>query len=567
MARHSFTEVPKVRYQRSLQDLSHGVKTSMNVGTLYPVDITEVLPGDTFKGSVQSVFRVTSAFLKPVIDNLYAEIHTFFVPSRLCYSEFEGVFGDSSPSAYSATELSTIPCTPSVSTVSEGSVADYFGLPLGEIPAGISILPFRAFALIYDQWFRNENVVYSMNVENGEFASNENLNSQPWSPNNYCGMLPKVGKRKDYFTSCNPGRQKGVSPSIPLSFRGDVPVLTGTNDISQINALHYSPIAGNDKDVPVTGNVGYPMYLNKSSVSSPFIGQFYSQDQAISNITTMAVPQIQLSPSNLYVDFENVSSPYTGLQGSVDITSLRYGLALQRMLEIDALYGSRYNEYLLGHFGVSSPDSRLQFTEYLGGTRIPINIQQVAQTSAPTDNNALGEVGAYSLSTGRSKYYKGFVEHGYVITVAFIRQIHTYQQGISKMWSRLTRNDFYDPLFAHLSEQPVYTSEIYATGSSGLKDDIFGFNEAFADYRYQSSRVTGELRSNAENSLDIWHFADYYSSSPVLGTSFNNELPDFVDRTIAVPSTSQDQFLVDFWFNNTAARVMPLYGTPGLNKI
>lgn len=250
----------------------------------------------------------------------------------------------------------------------------------------------------------------------------------------------------------------------------------------------------------------------------------------------------------------------------VNVNDLRFAVQLQRMLERDAIYGSRYNEYILGHYGVSSPDSRLQFSEYLGGGRFPISLQEVPQTSAPSEDNPLGAVAASSLSNGKSFYTKGFTEHGYVFTVACIRQLqHTYQQGIPRGFLKKNRNDVYDPLFDTLSYQPVYRSELFVDDTeTDLKEHVFGYNEAFADMRFCPSRITGEMRSGATNSFDVWHFGDVYENAPVLNEQFISEPSEFVDRSLAAPSSEVDQFLVDFWFDETDIRVMSAYSMPGL---
>lgn len=528
---------PTVKYNRSRFNLAHGVKTTMNVGTLYPISIQEVLPGDSFKSNVRVVARVTSAFLKPVIDNCFMDIYHFYVPLRLCFDDAESIFGNPKPSSYTQDNFATVP-TLLGGTVSSGTVADYLGLPVGTVPDGISVLPFRAFALIYNQWFRNENTVDEVYINTGSLGLSEVYNNNAWSPSNYLGKLPKVSKKKDYFTSCLPAPQKGVS--VPLPLGNIAPVVTGLQNVTPSgNPLKWFTEDGSTfsdaRDIVANANT--------QTLGMPY--------------TVSAQPNY-IVPSNLYADLSSATAS--------DVNQFRIAVQLQKMFEKDARYGSRYNEYLLGHFGVISPDSRLQFTEFLGGGRVPIGVQQVAQTSEATATSPLANVGGYSLSNGKSYFNKGFVEHGYVITVACIRQLHTYQQGVSKLFMRTERNDFYDPLFANIGEQPVYTSELFVNPnpSIGLKDDIFGYNEAWAEYRYAPSKITGQLRSNIGNTLDIWHFGDDYSAKPTLSQSFTDEDSTFVDRTLAVPSSSQDNFLCDFWFDTDAIRVMPTYSVPGL---
>lgn len=445
-----------------------------------------------------------------------------------------------------------------------GSVGDYLGLKPGFYPANsLSLLPFRAFALVYNQWFRNENVIDEVYVQTGPAKDSEVPNDQPWSPNNYVGMLPKVCKKKDYFTSCLPQPQKGTPVALPLSGNanvitnpywqehdgypkdylpmvGAVEIATGP-DTMQMQALSQAKM--NDQGILAFENAGQynGMFGGLKLSLSPF-GSEESQPLLVSDMSSITM---------------------------ANINDLRYGFALERMLERDALFGSRYNEYLLGHFGVENPDARLQFTEYLGGGRIPINIYQVAQTmNSDTQQNKLGTLGAYSVTDGSSKFSKGFTEHGIFLTVCFIRQLHTYQDGVAKKWRKKVRNDFYDPLFSTIGEQPVYTSELVYNSTQenqpSLTENVFGYNEAWADYRNIPNSITGEMRSGVSNSLDIWHFADSYDTVQYLNKGFIEETSQFVNRTIDVPSSSQDNFILDCYFVMPTIRVMPTYSIPSL---
>lgn len=541
MARgHSLQSVPIPRFPRARFNLSHSVTTSMDVGTLYPIDWQEVVPGDIFKCRAFDVSRVTSSFLKPVMDNLYLDVYHFFVPHRLVYDDFEKVFGNPNPSAYTDNELAEIPMV-SGPAVQPGSIADYLGLPVNaSIPAEnpVSLLPFRSFALIYDKYFRNENTTDEIFVQKGAMQPSEVLNNNVFGPNNYTGKPPKVNKYKDYFTSCVPNPQKGA----PVSF----------------NIAGLAPVIPQNQQVPVQDVSSPPVSLRLYGGIQPpqlLLGANGSGNFSTVNAPGVATIGSPVYPSNLFADLSESSA--------VTVDDLRLAFAYQKMLERDAIYGSRYNEYLYGHFGVHIPDAYIQFPQYLGGGRTPLNIVQVAQTSQGTEESPLGNVGAYSWTNGRTGYSRKFNEHGIIMTVACLRYRHTYQQGIAKKWRRRVREDFYDPLFSTIGQQPVYTTELYGM-STVNKDAVFGYREAWSELRNIPNTISGEMRSGVSNSLDIWHFADNYSSAPTLSQSFTEETPVYVDRTLSVPSSSQDNFILNFYFDMSAVRKMPVYSMPSL---
>lgn len=541
MARgHSLQNVPIPRFPRARFNLSHSVTTSMDVGTLYPIDWQEVVPGDIFKCRAFDVSRVTSSFLKPVMDNLYLDVYHFFVPHRIVYDDFEKVFGNPNPSAYTDNALEEIPMI-SGPAVQTGDIADYLGLPVGATILAdnpVSVLPFRSFALIYDKYFRNENTTDEIYVQKGAAQTSEQLNHDAFSPNNYTGKPPKVNKYKDYFTSCVPNPQKGA----PVSFR-----IAG-----------LAPVIPQNQQVPVQDVSSPPVNLRLyGGIQAP---QFLLGANGSGNFSTVNAPGVvsvgsPVYPSNLFADLSESSA--------VTVDEMRLAFAYQKMLERDAIYGSRYNEYLYGHFGVHIPDAYIQFPQYLGGGRTPLNIVQVAQTSQGTEESPLGNVGAYSWTNGRTGYARKFKEHGIVMTVACLRYRHTYQQGIAKKWRRRVREDYYDPLFATIGQQPVYTTELYGM-STVNKDAVFGYREAWSELRDIPNTISGEMRSAATNSLDIWHFADNYSSAPTLSQSFTEETSAYVDRTLSVPSSSQDNFILNFYFDMSAVRKMPVYSMPSL---
>ena len=576
----SFGSVPTIKARRTKFDMSYNVKTSMNVGTLYPIYLQEVVPGDTFKCNSSIVSRVTSSYLKPVMDNIYQDIYFFFVPSRICYDRWAEIFGENPRSAWANTEDVKVPRIGNYQ-VNSGGVADYLGLPIATIEDeeilttesrfGVQAIPFRAFAKIWNDWFRDENNVDPVNVLTGETTSVETLNNSPWSATNYTGKLPKVAKFHDYFTSCLPSPQKGGAVELSLG-SGFVPLRT-TDSLSLLTS--------DDVDRPL--KVGFGTYTPFSQEWTPYnlsrsdllgtdlsgqLSLFYTTDSSGNSLPSY--PRGESLQGTVYpaeIIETNLGINSSDLQ-AVSVNDLRYAFQLQKLLEKDARGGTRYVEYILSHFGVTSPDARLQNPEFLGGKRIPLNVQQVAQTNTPANaslDDSLGSLSAYSLTNGNAGFSKGFTEHGFIIGVSCLRYKHSYQQGVEKFWTRNKRTDFYDPVFANIGEQPVYKTELFFGESMTASiDEPLGYNEAWADMRFRRNIITGQMRSNVENSLDVWHFADNYTSSPTLSQDFIEETPIYVNRTLAVDSDVQDQFIVDIYHNVEAIREMPLYSIPGL---
>lgn len=571
MARqYLFNSVPTIHRKRNPFDLSHKHYTSMNVGDLCPVYCQEVLPGDDFKIDSAFISRLTSAYIRPVMDGLYLDQMFFFVPSRLVYDKFKNVMGESegawAPSkSYKVPEVAdTLSTSTETFMASSNSVADYLGIaantPLGsggeDYRPTISLLPFRAFALIYNEWFRDENLQQPMLVQTGEAKASEKLNYSAWSPSNYTGRVPKVGKMHDYFTSALPAPQKGDPVGIPFGVK-DAAVKAYENDFSNVGS------------VPVrimSHNFG-------SSIEKVYSLGFKGSGAGGFTQGTLSASETEASGTYDPAWFTNLGVDMS--QATIDVNDLRSATQLQRMLERDARGGTRYIEYIRSAFGVDAGDYKLQRPEFLGGKRVPLQVQQVPQTSTAgkDEDDFLGSLGAYSLSFGNARARKGFTEHGYIIGVACIRQKHTYQQGIEKFWTRVQRTDFYDPVFQSLGEQPVYTTEIfnglYLDGGGKYepkKTDIFGYQEAWADYRDRPNRVSGALRSSLNAGLDIWHFADDYGSAPVLNEAFIKETEANVNRALQVPHTSDEtpQFIMEFDFKVFSVRCLPKFSVPGL---
>lgn len=572
-----FGSVPMIRASRSKFDLSFTHKTSGNVGKLYPFFCQEVYPGDTFKTKSTILARLNSAYLRPVMDNLFLDQYFFFVPSRLVFDKFAQVFGENKESAWAVQNPPSIPCfqnaEDSGNVALHDNVCAYLYLPVGEDLRwnirDISLLPARAFALIYDEWFRDENNIQPMNIQKGAAAASEKLNNNEWSENNYLGKCPNVAKFHDYFTTCLPSPQKGdavqaigqsISPVDTYSFR-ELGYDTLTDRLTSMqnrqNLLWGKFNLSDNKGVvlrdyaqstePWTSLVG----VNAGIVDSA--SQQYLRGVTTPYNTDTAQQNYGLVPFNLGV----AVNPIT-------VNDLRLAFQTQKMLEKDARGGTRYREYILSHFGVSVADSRVQVPEFLGGKRTPLNVQQVAQTSQATTDSPLASLGAYSLSFGQSGFSKGFTEHGYIIGVMCLRYHHTYQQGVERFAFRKNRLDFYDPVFANIGEQPVYKKELYAGAAA---DSVFGYQEAWADLRYRPSRVSGQLASKATNTLDIYHFADEYSNAPTLSGGFINETDSNFARTIAIAdaqSADADQFVFDIYCQNEAIRELPVYSVPSL---
>ena len=543
---------------RSRFDRSSSVKTSFNVGDLVPFYLDEVLPGDTFDVETSFVTRLQT-LITPPMDDLFLDMYYFFVPSRLCWTHWKEFMGEST-SAWTADVTYQIPQLTIADTTAnkkgiQGSILDYLGVPIdwfGKME--ISRLPVNAYNLIWNEWFRDENLQDEILVDIDD--GNVNFDASNSAKG---GKLLKVNKLHDYFSSCLPSPQKGDDVTISSIF-GDLPVVTRQKDV--VSGAH-PPMSfrlqngGNNADARwlATGPVTSLLPQRPNGFMNVVVGN-NSASNDISGSSN------GVYPTNLVAD-PSAADPLT-------VNSLRLAFATQQMLETDARSGSRYVELLRGHFGVISPDGRLQRPELLSANRTRINVHQIVQQSESA-STPLGTTAAMSLTNNTdNSFVKSFTEHGFVIGVMCARYNHTYQQGINRLWSRKDRFDYYFPILANIGEQPVYTKELYAKSLNEVGNPdggVFGYQEAWADYRYKPSQVTGEMRSGITNSLQSWHFADYYQNKPTLSSGWIQEDLSNVDRTLAVTSKLANQIFGDFYVKNLTTRVMPVHSIPGLRKL
>jgi hypothetical protein len=549
--------------KRTKFDRSHVYKTTFDSGRLIPVFIDEVLPGDTTRMSVNYFARLATP-IKPVMDNIYLDWFFFFVPNRLVWEHWQNFcFEQEDPDDSTDYVIPTVTASGNSENAYVGSLWDYFGLPVntsGNL-SGISALPFRGVYLIWNEWFRDENLQKSVKIQKGD--TNEVLNSaraseQPsWVFTSGTNIVPGLacpprGKRHDYFTSSLPWTQKGPGVSIGLAGTAalvDPSPVTGyfvAQSNADLGAAQLSA-SGGVHDV-YTGN-GVLEYQGGFDVS--IAGHSVNSS---GKSTVVAKPGSSWLSKDSYADLDS-SSIFT-------INSLRTAFQMQKFYERLARGGSRYTEVLRSFFGVVSPDARLQRPEFLGSFTKMVNVNPIAQTSATDNTSPQGNLSAYGVTAAKFHgFTKSFVEHGYVFGFVCARADLTYQQGINKMWLRSTVYDFYWPTFAHLGEQAIELREIYAQGSEA-DTTVFGYQERYAEYRYKPSQITGKFRSSITGgNLDVWHLSQFFNNAPTLNEEFIMENPP-IERIIAVPS--EPEFLLDIGFRYTTVRPMPMFGTPGL---
>lgn len=547
-----FSLAPHVDISRSRFDRSASLKTSFNVGDVVPFFLDEVLPGDTFSVDTSKVVRMQT-LLTPMMDNVYLDTYYFFVPNRLVWDHWKQFCGENTESAWIPETEYTMPqiTSPANSGWAVGTLADYFGIPTGVPGLSVSSLPFRAYALIMNEWFRDQNLQDPLVVPTDD-STVAGVNTGTFVTDVAKGGKPFIAaKYHDYFTSCLPSPQKGPDVLIPSATAGEYPVIGNGKALALTNGTDIGGFSGT--------------YNSGSGFNVGSLGQSPStsagpQDQR--KFGLLGVPsQSQLGDNLFNSGLIAVASGGIG----ATINQLRLAFQIQKFYEQQARGGSRYTEVIRSFFGVTSPDARLQRPEYLGGNRVPINVNQIIQQSGTESSGTpQGTVVGQSLTTdSHSDFTKSFTEHGFIIGLMVARYDHTYQQGLNRLWSRKDKFDFYWPVFANIGEQPVKNKEIYAQGNT-KDDEVFGYQEAWADYRYKPNMVTGEMRSAYAQSLDVWHLADDYNALPTLSDAWIREDKSTVDRVLAVQSSVSNQLFADIYVKNLCTRPMPMYSIPGL---
>lgn len=545
---------------RASFDLSHSHKTSFNAGGLIPFKCFEVMPGDTFSLDQSVVCRMSTPIF-PTMDNAYLDVYWFFVPTRLVWDHTKEFYGENTSGPWDAAIEYEIPMSNMLMNA-KGSSYHQLGIPYFDImsvqgdPLEFSDLPIRCYGLVWNEWFRNQNVSSPLVIDTGDSGvpsllidstrlyqnTDDTILSLQWKS---AGLILPVAKFADRFTSSLPEPQKGPAVELPFSENAQVYGLEdnglyvtagGTNGSGALGLLY-------NEGGSVTDGVGV-----RTPSGDTFSGAGYL------NLATKE--QLGLINSGLYADLTSASS--------ISVNVVRQMFAMQRLYELDARSGTRFREILKAHFGVTVADERVQVPEFLAGRRIPISMTSVPQTSATSDVSPQGNLSAYSHTMDKNSMFTYSVtEPGYIMGVCCVRTNQTYSQGLSRMWTRKRRFDFYWPNFANLGEQPVYNGEVYAAASKATREEVFGYQEAWSEYRQMQNTVSGMLDPAYETSSP-WTYAERLSTTPTLSPAFIYQGREALDRTLAVSSSVEDQFIADFYFKITAVRPMPIYSIPGL---
>lgn len=615
-----FSQAPQVQIERARWNMPQSIKTSGNVGQVIPFFWSSVLPGDTWRVKTAKLIRMQT-LKTPMMDDIYLDTYYFFVPNRLVWEHWQNFMGESETAWKPEVEYTVPQLEAPANGFDIGSVADYFGVPPLVPNISVNALPFRAYAKIIEDWFRDVNLQDAQVIELGDsdVVGLKNGTGTNLTEPSRGGSPFIAAKMHDFFTSMLPEPQRGDSvqvglmsgawpvytveqpnsyyyddsiPNTPpnwlrasqysINMRDAYPVQYGTYPLpNSFNGADWEPvnyvqpIHQTRNDASYDGVIGTHMTVNHTeNTGSSYIEGFGIDNGVSTPINGFTNGEARNTFKTLYPltssDYYNTLTPVNLVAGApaestlISINQLRTAFQIQRFYERSARSGNRYISILKGMFGVTSPDARLQRAEYLGGNRVPLNIRQVIQTSETTSNNPLGDLAAISVTGDNNfDFEKSFTEHGYLIGVMVARYKHTYQQGIEPELLRKSIFEFYWPTLAHLGEFGYTNETIYATGTATDKE-IFGYNEAWADYRYKPDRVSGMMRSVANTSLDTWHLADYYNSQPYLSDEWIQEDKSNVDRVLSVSSAVSNQYFADIKVDSEVTRPMPLYSIPGL---
>lgn len=534
-----FAEEATIDIQRSMWTTNHNHKTSFNNGELVPFFVdTDIIPGMTIKNTTAILIRMSTPKF-PTMDNLYLDTYYFKVPIWTIWDNWKAFCGENEDGAWTqSVEYETPVFSNTTRAVGVRDINAYMGIPIGVTGLKWNQFGVRAYCRCYNFWFRDQNLIAPVKYPTGD----DTVTTDDTTITG--GKLLKVAKFHDYFTSALPEPQKGTAVSMPL----------GTN----------APVVGNGTTIGLTtGTANFGMgFTGDTNPSITGGSNIFGTAQGTATSNSIARSSISLGLTN----DSTKSGMYADLTAATAATvnALRLAFATQRILEKDARFGTRYNEIIRGQFGVTSPNASLHVPEYLGGNRIPINIETVLQNSSTDTTSPLGQTGAFSVSFDINEdFTKSFDEHCVLIGLCCIRADHTYQQGLARMWTRRKRLDYYYPSLAHIGNQPIYNYEIYAQGTAA-DNEVFGYKEAWAEYKYKPNRISGELLSTYAQPLDAWHYGDKYDSLPVLSQNWIEEPVDFVDRTLLVQSDEANQFIADIEIKQEVAAPMPVHSIPGL---
>lgn len=567
-----FSEVPYIDKPRSIFDRSFEHITTFNVGQVIPFMVDPVMPGDTFRVSTSHVTRLQT-LLTPIFGNMYLEFSYWFCPTRLEWEHQREFYGENTTGPWVQTTTYRVPAisAPASTGFQSGTLADYMGLPVGVTWSASdrnapSAIPFRCYADIINEFWRDENLTYPLNIPRGD-SNQTGSNGTNYINDIANGGMPFIAcKYHDEFSSCLPSPLRAAQPVSVSLDSGMIPVETQDFGVQQFTSypIRFYPNKGIDGTTRLGSYLGFQAVKEvigegygtywKANGNNPY----FSSDGQTYTTGDPDVTAIGAVPVNLWANVAHANNI------NFTVNELRLAFQTQRYYEQLARGGSRYTEYMRNFYGVVSPDARLQRPEYLGGHREPISISQVLnQSQSQTD--FLGDVGAMSVTSGvQDDFEKSFTEFGYVIGLVCVRYDHLVgTQGIERFWTRRDLFDTYSPTFAHIGEQPKFTYELYANGFMN-SDQVFGYQEAWSDYRYKPSRVSGEMRPGISNSLASWHLGDYYTQAPTLSDAWIREDKTNVDRVLAVTSATSNQVLCDIFVKNTCTRVMPMFSVPGL---